>query len=113
MWRQSEGLGSSVPQAGELKARAKGSQEEVWAHRSSKAPLLGMVRGGGVDCHRNLSPCTHADSEGGLPLAQAVGGERPLAQLQETRNCLCGLRAVGRWRASTTWHLVCYLQVVG
>ena len=39
--------------AGEWNAMAEGILEEVWAHRS-KAPLLGRVRVGGVDSHRNL-----------------------------------------------------------
>ena len=43
--RQPEGLGSSVPRAVEQSARAKGTWEEVWAHRRSKAPLLGRARG--------------------------------------------------------------------
>lgn len=63
VWRQSEGLGSGVPQAGEPSTIAKGTQEEVWPHRRGKAPLLGRARGGGVDCHRNLFPSKHADSE--------------------------------------------------
>ena len=45
--------GSSVLQSGEWNAKAEGNWEKVWAHRRSKAPLLGRVRGGGVDPHRN------------------------------------------------------------
>ena len=54
VWRQPEGLGSSVPPAGEQNATAKGTREEVWAHRRSKVPFLGMTRGGGVDHHGNI-----------------------------------------------------------
>ena len=54
LWRQPDGLGSSVPQTGEQNTTAKGSQEEVWDHRRSKLWLLGRVRGGRVTCHRNL-----------------------------------------------------------
>ena len=35
-------LGSSVPRAGESSTTARGTQEEVWDHRRSKAPLLGV-----------------------------------------------------------------------
>ena len=63
VWREPEGLGSGVPQTGEQNATAKGSWEEVWAHRRSKAPLLGRTRGGGADHHRNLFPCTCAGSQ--------------------------------------------------
>ena len=41
VWKQPEGLGSSVPWAGEWKTTAEGTQEEVLAHQRSKAPLLG------------------------------------------------------------------------
>ena len=44
-------------------ATANGTQEEVWACRKSKMPLLGRVRGGGVDYHRNVFPCAHTDSQ--------------------------------------------------
>ena len=63
MWRQPEGLGRSVPWAGEKKATAKGTMEEVWAFRRSKVPLLGKARGGGVDCHKNLFPYAHTGSQ--------------------------------------------------
>ena len=53
VWRQPEGLGSVVPQAGEQNTIAKGIQEVVWA-REKQGALLGRARGGGVDCHRNL-----------------------------------------------------------
>ena len=48
VWGQSEGLGNSVPWARERKARAQGTQKEVWACRRSKAPLLQRARGGGA-----------------------------------------------------------------
>ena len=43
-------------------------------------PLLGRERGGGPDFHRNLPAHTLGLSEGGVPLVQAMGGEKPLAQ---------------------------------
>ena len=54
VWRQPERLWSGMPQAGEWNATAEGTQEEVWACRRNKVPLLGRARGGGVDSHRNL-----------------------------------------------------------
>ena len=62
VWRQPEGLGSGVPQAGEQSAIAEGTQDKVWAYRRNKVPLLGRVRGRGVDHHRNLFH-VHADSQ--------------------------------------------------
>lgn len=41
----------------------EGAQEDVWAHRRSKVPLLVRVRGGGADNHKNIIPCTRADSQ--------------------------------------------------
>ena len=41
MWRQPEGLRRGAPLAGEQRTKAKRTQEEVWAHRRSKALLLG------------------------------------------------------------------------
>ena len=61
MWRQPEGLGIGVPwgwrakhyQLGSgMNTTAKGTQEEVWAHRRIK----GMARGEGVCCHTNIFP---------------------------------------------------------
>ena len=63
MWRQPEGLESSAPWDGERNATAEETWEEVWAHRRSKVPLLGMARGGGADHPGNLFPCTHVDSQ--------------------------------------------------
>ena len=40
VWRRPEGLGSSVPWAGEQNATAKGTREEGRAWRRSKVPLL-------------------------------------------------------------------------
>ena len=44
VWRQPEGLDSSVPWAWKQNVTTKGTREEVWAHRRSKLPLLGRVR---------------------------------------------------------------------
>ena len=106
MGRQSEGLRSGVPGVREQRATAEGTQEEVWAQRRSKAPLLGRVAGGEVDRHRNIFPCTRADSQmaGCLWLRISVARnqlrglqvtEHLLCGLWVTRQCLHGLRAVG------------------
>ena len=55
------------------------------ACRRSKVPLLGRVRGGGADHHRNLFPCTHTDSEGGAPFVQATGSQTPPMQTKRSR----------------------------
>ena len=41
VWRQPEGLASSGTRAGEQSAILEVTQEEIWAGRRSKAPLLG------------------------------------------------------------------------
>ena len=76
VWRQLEGLGSSVPRAGGQNATAKGTWEEVWTHGKRKVPPLGKAREGAVDCHRNIFLCTRTDS-------QKVG-------LWAVRHLLCG-----------------------
>ena len=58
-----------------------------------------------MDCHRNLCAHAHGLSEGGAPLAQATGGEKPLAwttgdwvllvQARVARQLLCGLKNGG------------------
>ena len=58
---------------------AEGTQEKVWAHRRRKPPLLARAREGGEDCHRNLLVHMCKPSKGGEALAQATGGEKPLA----------------------------------
>ena len=83
---------------------AEETQEEVWAHRRSKMPLLGRGRGGEATTI-GISLCTHGLSEGWAPLAEAMGGEQPLAQdigdqgflVQATmaQGISCGLRAAG------------------
>ena len=69
--------GSSVLWAEEWNTTAEGTWKKVWANRRSKEPLLGRVRGGGVEHHRNIPAWA---SEGRAPLLQATGGEKPLAQ---------------------------------
>ena len=58
-------------------------------------PLLGRAKGGSADCHRKIPAPEHAHahrlSEGGVALAQAMGGEKPLAHLGETGHFLCRL----------------------
>ena len=48
VYREPKGLGGGAPLAGEWSAIDEGACDEAWAHRRSKAPLLGRVRGGGV-----------------------------------------------------------------
>ena len=44
-WSQNAELGSCAPWARVQSTIAEGTQKEVWAHRSSKASLLGRSRG--------------------------------------------------------------------
>ena len=44
VWRQLKMLGNSLPWAREKNKTAERTQEEVWAHKRSKAPLLGTRR---------------------------------------------------------------------
>ena len=60
-----EGLGSSVPWGAELSIIAEETWEDVWACRRSKVPLLQRSKGGGVDCHQNIFPCPHAQTQSG------------------------------------------------
>ena len=71
--------GSSVLQAGEWNGIAEGTQEKVWAHRRSKAPLLERARGRGVEAIV-ISLRMLRISEGRVLLVQAMDGKRPLAQ---------------------------------
>ena len=63
MWGQPEGLRSSVLRAGEWNSIAEGTRKKVWACKRSKVPLLGRVRRGGVDCHKNLPAQVCAGSQ--------------------------------------------------
>ena len=83
---------------------AEGTWEEVWAHRRSKALLLGRARAGREDCHSNLPVHTEL-SEGGTPLAQAMDGEKLLAQATGNWQFLSGLWVAG--------HLLCGLRASG
>ena len=82
------------------------SQEEIWACRRSKVPLLGRARGGGMDSHRNLFLCTYVKfrrvghlwyrlpvARGHLPGLRETG--RILCRLPVVRHLLCRLRAAG------------------
>ena len=95
------GQGSTVLQAGEWNAMAEETREEVWA-QSGKVPLLGKVRGGGADHHKNCS--VHALALRGQR-ASGTGGEKPLAQAMGDWALLCGLWVPG--------HLLCGLRAVG
>ena len=90
---------------------AEGTQEKVKTHRRGKVPLLGRVRGGGVDHHRKLLVPERAQAPraGWLwcrplvarshlllyrdpaALVQAVQGKKPLGHLGETGHFLCRL----------------------
>ena len=63
----------------EWNAMAEGTWEKVWVRKRGKMPLLGRVRGGGVDAI-GISLCTCSGS-------QRVG--RLLVWLQETGSFLC------------------------
>ena len=58
VWRQPEGLRSSVPWAGEHSTIAKGAQEEASAHRRAKVPFGGGARGGGEGPPKSIFLCT-------------------------------------------------------
>ena len=53
VWKQPEGARKWCAKGWELTATAKGTREEAWACRRSKAPLLGRTREGGVDLSMN------------------------------------------------------------
>ena len=109
MWKQPEGLGISVPWSSEWNATAEGTRDEVWAHRRSKSPLLGRMKGV-VDLHRNLLPCACAGSQ----RVQATSGKRPLALTMEDRMSLVWatdsqappVRSKASWALSETTSLV-------
>ena len=92
LWRQPEGLGRSMPQAGEQNTTAGGTQEEVWTHRRSKVLLLGRARGEGTDRHRNLFPCAGSQRVGHL-----------LQRLWVARGHLFGLLETGASCAGYGW----------
>ena len=64
---------------GRRNTTAEGAWEEFWAHRRSKAPLLGRVREEGRLPWEYLSLAMCRLSEGGARLVQATGGDVPLA----------------------------------
>ena len=92
--------------AGEWNATAEGTQEKVWACRRSKAPLLGRVRGGWADGHRNLP--AHASS--GSQRAGHLCG-----RLLVSRSHLLGLREMGSFlcRQHVAGNLLCGLRAAG
>ena len=98
-----------MPQAGEQRAIAKRTQEEVWVHRRSKAPLFGRARGGEVDNHRNIFLCTHVDSQStGLwavrPLLLRLWVAEPPVGLSMKGCHLCDLQMVGANQHSHLRH---------
>ena len=73
---------------------AEGTLEEVSTHRS-KVPLLGRMRGGGADHHRNLPVHACAGSQRVGHLWHRLWVARShLFGLQETGHFLYGLRDV-------------------
>jgi len=107
--------------AEEWNTTAEGTQKEVWAHRS-QVLLLGRVRGGGADHHRNLSVSALAHRGQGAS-GSPMGGEKPLAQATGDRVLL--VQAMGSWETllwakgsggggvSTMWCLLCDVQAAG
>ena len=89
-----QGQGSSMPQAEEGIAMAEGTQGKVQTCRRGKVPLLERARGGGAGSHRKLPALElpmPMGSEGGEALAQATGGEQPLAHLRKIGCFSCRL----------------------
>ena len=66
------------------------TQEKVWARRRSKVPLLGIVKGGGGNCHRKLPECVRSSSQrvGCLWFRLCVATSH-LLELRETGCSLC------------------------
>ena len=85
-----------------MEHHAEGTGEKVWAHRRSKTPLLGRVRGRGAAGQRNLPEhvCWGSQRAGHL-----------WHRLWVTGNFLCGLRAEPG--LSATWCLLRDLQAAG
>ena len=96
MWRQPEGLGSGVPQAGEQRATAKGTQEEVWAHRRSKLALWGGQEEEGQTAIGISVPANACRlTEAGHLWHRLQVVRHHLCRLQVAGHLLCGLRALG------------------
>ena len=118
--------GSSTPLAGEENAMVEGTQEKVWTHRRGQMPLLGRVRGVGVNFHRKLPVFKHVHMAAGsqrvgssgvgcveqeaacqsmgdqAALVQAAGNENPPASLWKIGSFLC--------RLPVDRHLLCGLR---
>ena len=71
-----------MPQAEEGNTPAEGICEKVWIHKRGKVPFLGMVRGGGVDCHRKLHMPEHVHAH------RLLEGRRALHRLLAARSLL-------------------------
>ena len=80
---------------GEWNAMAEGTREKVWAHRRSKVPLLGRVRAGGEDRHRNLPACTWALRGWDAFDTHATGGNKLFAGTTGDWCFLCRLWVAG------------------
>ena len=63
-----------------VECHGRGNLGEGLGLQERKVPLLGRTRGGAAH-HRNLPTRVHTGSVGGLALAQATGGKKPLAQV--------------------------------
>ena len=82
MWKQPEGRGSSVPQAGEWNTTAKGNLEEIWISKNKQGTIAGEgERRRGRLPQESVSLCMLGLLKGRVPLVQATGGERPLCQV--------------------------------
>ena len=91
VWRQPEGLGSSVPWTREQNAISKGTQEE-----SGPVEEVRCHCWEGRDHYRNIFPRAHADSQRARCLWCSLRETRcPLCRLQVARNLLCGLGQQG------------------
>ena len=96
VWRQSEGLGSGVPQDGEWNATAKGTGRRSEPAGKARCHCWGRPEEEGKTTI-GISLCTHGLSEGRAPLTQATDGKRQHARatgLWVAGYLLCGLRAV-------------------
>ena len=105
MWRQTEGLGNSAPKAGKWSATAKGTWEEAWACRRSKA----------LEERRRISLHTRGLSGSGTSLVQPHTSGCLFHKLQAAGCLLRGLQE-GKWlvaRLQVARHLRWGLRVAG
>ena len=106
----------------ESRTPARGTWEEVWVLRRSKAPLLGRARGRGMGCHRNIFPCTHTQTLRGWGASGAgygwqsttcSGYGRPGTSMPAMGGGAPFVWAKGSRWLSMMWCLLSYLEVAG